>query len=82
MIVAQLFGPLCDLVLLSLLLLLLLQEVEGQLALRASSCPLFDAATAAWAAVTLQLHRGSPRLLQELLQQIQLLQQQGAFTSE
>ncbi|CDI73838.1 hypothetical protein, conserved [Eimeria praecox] len=60
----------------------LLSEVERQLAERAWSCSFSDAVTAAWAAVALQLHRGSHRLLLPLLQQLQLLQQQGAIDTE
>ncbi|KAL8426489.1 hypothetical protein Efla_001791 [Eimeria flavescens] len=56
--------------------LALLSEVERQLSERAASCSLTDAVKAAWAAVALQLHRGEPRLLLQLLQQFQMLQQQ------
>ena len=68
--------------LLLLLLLLLLQEAERQLSERAWSCCFSDAMTAAWAAVALQLHRGSHRLMLLLLQQLQQQQQQGALTTE
>ncbi|CDJ66051.1 hypothetical protein, conserved, partial [Eimeria necatrix] len=57
-------------------------EVEKQLAKRAFSCSLSDAVTAAFAAVALQLHRGSQQLLLELLQQTELLQQQDDLDAE
>ncbi|CDJ45286.1 hypothetical protein, conserved [Eimeria tenella] len=62
--------------------LALLSEVEKQLTKRAFSCSLSDAVTAAFAAVALQLHRGSQQLLLELLQQTELLQQQDDLGAE
>ncbi|OEH77402.1 hypothetical protein cyc_02218 [Cyclospora cayetanensis] len=62
--------------------LALLSELERCLASDASSCSASDAVTAAWAAVALQLHRGAADLLLLLLQQVDLLRQQRAFSTE
>ncbi|KAL8273129.1 hypothetical protein Esti_002887 [Eimeria stiedai] len=62
--------------------LALLSVVESQLVERASSCSKADAVTAAWAAVALQLHRGDPALVQQLLRQVQLLQHEEVYTAE